>query len=197
MTTITGIAGTIASSIKNWWWFVIKALLLIAAGVAILARPVAGYVGLSVLFSIVILCVGFSQIFFAIGNRSVLKGWGWTLVSGIIDVAIGTYLLTYPLVTMATLPYFLGFWLMFRAFYLMGASFDLNSLGIQGWAWLFFSGIVLVILSFLVLYYPAAGAISIVAYSGAAFLVAGVASLIVAFKLKSIKGDVKALEKRI
>jgi uncharacterized membrane protein HdeD (DUF308 family) len=46
-------------------------------------------------------CTGISQIFFAISVKQVLRGWGWTLVSGILDLVIGTYLMMYPMVTMA------------------------------------------------------------------------------------------------
>jgi Short repeat of unknown function (DUF308) len=187
----------IHSNVKNWWWLLIKGLLLITAGVAIFARPAEGYVGLSILFSMVILGVGLTQIFFSIGNSDVLKGWGWTFASGIIDVIIGIYLLSYPIITMATLPYFVGFWLFIRSFYLMGSSFDLKTLGVPGWGWLLAGGILLAILAFAILYYPAAGAISIVAYSASAFFVAGIFSIILAFKLKTIKQDVKGFEGKL
>ena len=191
------IFGTVISSVKNWWWFIIKGLLMFVAGAAIFARPAEGYVSLSILFSVVIIAVGFTQIFFAVGNSGVLKGWGWTLASGIIDVLIGGYLISFPVVTMATLPFILGFWLMFRSFYLIGASIDLQSLNVPGWGWLLVGGILLVILSLVILYYPAAGAISIIAYSGSAFIVGGIFNVVLAFKLKGIKKDVKEVEGKI
>jgi len=49
---------TLSADVRNWWWFVVKGLLLVIAGVAIFARPLEGYVGLSVLFSIVMLGAG-------------------------------------------------------------------------------------------------------------------------------------------
>ena len=194
---MNALSDTIRSSVKNWWWFIIKGLLLIIAGVAIFSRPVEGYVGLSILFSIVMLGVGFSQIFFSVGNSDVIKGWGWTFASGIIDVIIGIYLLSYPIITMATLPYILGFWLMFRSFNLMGSSFDLKALGVPGWGWLLAGGILLSILAFAILYYPAAGAISIVAYSASAFFIAGIFNIVLAFKLKTLKKDVKGFEGKL
>ena len=191
------LSATISSSVKNWWWFIIKGLLLITAAVAILARPVEGYVGLSILFSMVILGVGFTQIFFSLSNSDLLKGWGWTFISGIIDVIIGIYLLSYPIITMATLPYIIGFWLIFRAFYLMGSSVDLKTLGVPGWGWLLAGGLLLVILALVILYYPAAGAVSIVAYSASAFFVAGIFNIVLAYKLKTIIKDVKGFEGRL
>ena len=190
------LADTLSSGVKNWWWFIIKGLLLITAGIAIFARPAEGYAGLSVLFSLVILGAGFTQIFFSIGNSDVLAGWGWTLASGIIDVFIGIYLLSFPIITMATLPYFVGFWLMFRSFYLMGASLDLKSMGVAGWGWIMTGAVAVVILAFLILYYPAAGAISIVACSASAFMLAGILNLMLALKLKTIKKDVKSFENK-
>jgi hypothetical protein len=184
---------TVGSSIKNWWWFLVKGLLLIAAGIAIFARPVAGYAGLSILFTIVIITSGIAQVIFATSNKALLKGWGWTLVSGILDIAIGIYLAMYPLVTMATLPFFVGFWLIFKSFYLMGASFDLNDLGLSGWGWLLFGGFLVLLAGFYIIYYPVAGALGIVAVSGTAFILAGILYSILSFKLKDIKGAAKSL----
>jgi uncharacterized membrane protein HdeD (DUF308 family) len=181
------IMDAVSEDVKNWWWFVIKGLLFIIAGVAIFYRPAEGYLGLSILFSLVMLGSGLSQLFFAIANKGILPGWGWTLASGILDLAIGIYLMAYPAVTMVTLPYILGFWLMFAAFYLLGAALDLSNLGIANWGWMLLGGLVTMVCAFLVLYYPVAGAASIVTWSGIAFLVGGVFNLVLAFKLKSVK----------
>ena len=184
---------TVGSGIKNWWWFLVKGLLLIAAGIAIFARPVAGYAGLSILFTLVIITSGIVQVVFAASNKDLLKGWGWTLVSGILDIAIGIYLAMYPLVTMATLPFFVGFWLIFKSFYLMGASFDLNDLRLPGWGWLLFGGFLVLLAGFYIIYYPVAGALGIVAVSGTAFILAGILYSILSFKLKDIKVAAKSL----
>ena len=184
---------TVGSGIKNWWWFLIKGLLLIATGIAIFARPVAGYVGLSILLAIVIISSGVTQIMFATSNKALLKGWGWTLVSGILDLAIGIYLAMYPAVTMATLPFFVGFWLIYKSFYLMGASFDLSDLGLSGWGWLFFGGVLVLLSGFYVIYYPVDGALGIVAVSGTAFILAGILYSILSLKLKDIKVTAKSL----
>lgn len=183
------------NGVRNWWLFLIKGLLLLAAGVAILLRPAEGYIGLSVLFSVVIFCVGFAQIAFAVGNRQSMPGWGWTLASGIIDLAIGAFLITFPGVSMATLPFFIGFWLMLRSFYIMGIAFDLNSAGVKGWGWLLGTGILTMIFSWLVLFFPLAGAVGIVYYSAIAFMAGGLAAIVLAFKLRGVKEDVKGIAK--
>ncbi|HET7000688.1 MAG TPA: DUF308 domain-containing protein [Puia sp.] len=190
------ILDTITDDVKNWWWFIIKGLLFIIAGIAIFYRPAEGYVGLSVLFSLVMMGSGLSQIFFGIVNSDILPGWGWTLAGGIIDLAIGIYLFAYPAVTMVTLPYILGFWLMFAGFYLMGAALDLKNLEIKNWGWLLFGGLLTIVCAFLVLYYPAAGAVSIVTWSGIAFLTVGIFNVVLAFKLKSVKKTATKIERK-
>ena len=184
-------------NVKNWWWFLVSGLLFIATGIAIYAWPVASYVSLSIVFSILMLSNGFSQISFAAGNSKLLRGWGWILVSGIIDVALGTYLLLYPTVTMVTLPYFVGFWLIFRSFYLMGTAFDLQALGVRGWGWFLFGAILVLGLGGVIVYYPVAGFVSIIAFSGTAFIVGGFMNISLGFLLKAVKGEVNETKKAI
>ena len=191
---MTTVANTIRYGIKKWWWFLVIGLLSLVAGIAIISKPVEGYISLSILFSLVMAGTGISQIVFAISVHKFMKGWGWTLTSGIIDFAIGTFLLIYPSVTMASLPFFVGFYLVFRAFYIIGASLDLNLLGASGWGWLLAGGILVLALGFLTLYHPVAGAYGIVAFSGSAFIVSGILSMIMGFQLKTIKTEVKNLE---
>jgi len=125
------------STVRNWWWFAIKGLLLLAAGVAILIRPAEGYVGLSVLFSVIIFCVGLVQIAFALGNRATLSGWGWLLMLGIFTL----------------------------------------------------------IFAWLVLYFPLAGAVSIIYYSALAFIAGGLGALVLAFTLRGAGKHVEHLKK--
>ena len=183
--------------VKNWGWYLVSGLLFIATGIAIYASPVASYVNLSIVFSILMIGNGFSQIIFSTSNSKQLRGWGWTLVSGIIDVALGTYLLLYPAVTMATLPFFVGFWLIFRSFYLMGTAFDLQALGVRGWGWILFGAILVLVLGGVIVYYPAAGVVSIIAFSGTAFIVGGFMNIYLAFLLKAVKREVNAAKKAV
>jgi uncharacterized membrane protein HdeD (DUF308 family) len=187
----------IQNNVKNWWLFLISGLLFIATGIAIYAWPVASYVSLSIVFSILMLSNGFSQIVFASDNSKLLRGWGWILVSGIVDVALGTYLLVYPTVTMVTLPYFVGFWLIFRSFYLMGTAFDLQALGVRGWGWFLFGAILVLVLGGVIVYYPAAGVVSIIAFSGSAFILGGFMNIYLGFLLKAVKGDVNEIKKAV
>ena len=191
---MTTLVNSIKHEIKNWWWFLIVGLISLATGIIIFANPAATYIGLSLLFSLIMAGTGLSQIVFAVSERHSMKNWGWTLVSGILDFALGTFLMIFPLITMATLPFFVGFYLLFRGIYLIGASIELNSIGIKGWGWVLIGGIILFALAFLTLYYPAVGALGLITYSGYAFIVSGVFSIVLAFQLRAVKRDIKKFE---
>jgi len=184
---------SVTSVVKHWWWFVITGLIMLATGIIILLRPVEGYIGLSVLFTVVILSIGFSQIIFSLTNRKSMRGWGWILVAGILDVAIGVYLVMNPLITMATLPFVMGFWLIFRATFLIGSAFELKEEGIRQWWWLLLGGSAGVVFGFLVLIFPAAGVVGIIVYTSVAFLITGAFNVYFAVQLKKVKPIVKAV----
>ncbi len=184
---------SVTSVVKHWWWFVITGLIMLATGIIILLRPVEGYIGLSVLFTVVILSIGFSQIMFSLTNRKSMRGWGWILVAGILDVAIGVYLVINPLVTMATLPFVMGFWLIFRATFLIGSAFELKEEGIKEWWWLLLGGSAGVVFGFLVLIFPAAGVLGIIVYTATAFLITGAFNVYFALQLKRVKPIVKEI----
>ncbi|MBS1656627.1 MAG: DUF308 domain-containing protein [Bacteroidetes bacterium] len=191
---MTTLVNSIKHEIKNWWWFLIVGLISLATGIIIFANPAATYIGLSFLFSLIMAGTGLSQIVFAVSERHSMKNWGWTLVSGILDFALGTFLMIFPFITMATLPFFVGFYLLFRGIYLIGASIELNSIGIKGWGWVLIGGIILFALAFLTLYYPAIGALGIITYSGYAFIVSGIFSIVLALQLRAVKSDIKKFE---
>ena len=188
MTTFTD---SIRNGLKQWWWFLVIGILSLITGIAILSKPAEGYITLSILFSLIMAGTGISQMVFAISAKNDLRGWGWTLASGILDFALGTFLLIYPTITMATLPFIVGFYLLFRGFYLVGASIDLKIAGIKGSGWLLIGGILLGALGFLTMYNPASGAIGIVGFSGTAFIISGITSLILAFQIRNLKTDIE------
>ena len=61
--------------VKNWWWYLVSGLLFIATGIAIYASPVVSYVNLNIVFSILMIGNGFSQIIFSTSNSKQLRGW--------------------------------------------------------------------------------------------------------------------------
>ena len=115
--------------VKNWWVSLILGILYVAVALGLMFFPFNGYAALSILFSISMLVSGLLEIAFAISNRQRVSSWGWYLAGGVIDMILGLYLVTYPVLSMEVIPFIIAFWLMFRGFSSVGYAMDLKRYG--------------------------------------------------------------------
>jgi uncharacterized membrane protein HdeD (DUF308 family) len=73
----------------GFWWSLISALIGIAAGLILIARPVTGSLSLTLVLIAFFVVEGIVSIMYAVEHRSQLVGrWGWMLVSGIVDLIL-------------------------------------------------------------------------------------------------------------
>ena len=173
-------------AVKNWWLSLILGVGFIAIGFLLMATPVISYIALSILFSVAMFISGFFELSFAVSNKDTLSSWGWYVASGIIDILLGMYLMFYPGMSMAIIPFVVAFWLMFKGFVSIGYAFDLRKYGIKDWGWYLTLGILAIICSVAILWQPVFGALSIVYMAAFAFLFIGVFRIKLAFELKKL-----------
>ncbi len=182
----TTVLNSVKSSTKNWWLSLLLGVLFILLGIWVFRTPLASYISLSMLFSVLIFISGIFGVIFSISNRKEMEGWGWHLTGGILDLMIGSVLVLYPAITMAILPFFVGFWILFRGVFAIGLSFQLRSYSVPNWGLLLFFGILIVLFSFLLLLNPIFTSLGIVYMTALAFVVMGIFRIILAFNLKRI-----------
>jgi len=73
----------------GFWWSLVSALISIAAGVILLARPITGTLSLTLVLIAFFVIEGIATIMYAVDHRNTLSGrWGWMLVSGIVDLIL-------------------------------------------------------------------------------------------------------------
>ncbi len=183
----TTILSSAQSTVKHWWISLLVGILYIVAGIWVFKTPLSSYISLSILFSVFIFVSGIFQTIFSISNRNEISGWGWYLVGGIIDLIIGTLLMANPLMTMAILPFYVGFWLLFQGAMSIGLSFQFKSIGVSSWGGLLFLGILTLLFSFLLLANPIFAGFSIVYMTAMAFIMAGIFRIFLSFDLKKLK----------
>ncbi len=189
-----GSSQEVKRSVKNWWLFVVLGIFFIIGGIWVMTTPLESYITLAIFFSVMIFVNGIFDIVFSISNSNMLKGWGWHLAGGILEVLMGIVLMIHPGLTMAILPLMLGFWLMFGAVSTISGAFDLKSYYVKGWGWVLVLGILLMIFSFMVIANPIFGAKSIVIMTSIAIIIYGVSYITIGLQLKKVKdvaGDVK------
>ena len=99
MFLIMGIVGLVmtfwARGMPGFWWSLISAILAIAAGAILLARPVQGVLTLTIVLGAFFLAEGVATIMYALEHRRELSGrWSWLVVSGVVDIIISGLIIT-------------------------------------------------------------------------------------------------------
>jgi uncharacterized membrane protein HdeD (DUF308 family) len=76
-------------SALGFWWNLLTAIVYILAGLAVLTRPVAGVLTLTIILAAYLLAGGAMRIFLAVGYRKQVPGaWVWVLISGLVDIVL-------------------------------------------------------------------------------------------------------------
>ncbi|MFT3901895.1 MAG: DUF308 domain-containing protein [Niabella sp.] len=185
---------TIRNTVNYWYVPAIIGVLFIVLGGYLFSVPGATYFSLVLLFSLSFLFSGVLEILFSVQNRQQLEGWGWYLASGIFSLLIGLLLVARPEVAATTLPFFVGFSLLFRSFQGLGFSFDLKNYGVLRWGNLAILSILGIIFSFMLIANPIFTGISLVFITAWSFVFLGIYAIVLSFqfrKLKTLPGKLK------
>jgi uncharacterized membrane protein HdeD (DUF308 family) len=187
----------IRAHIRNWWVLLLLGVIFVAMGFIVLANPLESYVTLAIFFAASMLVSGIFQIVFSIANREEMEGWGWQLALGIMETIIGFILIFNLGLSLAILPFYVGFWLLFRSFALIGFSFEMKTYKIMSWGYYLVFGILLAVFSWFIILRPVFGGITIVTWTAIAFMIAGVAHIMLSFRLKKVNNKIVKVEKAL
>lgn len=187
----------ISNSLKHWYLPLISGLIFIGAGIYSFMQPAESYVALAFVFSISFIIAGFMDIVFAISNRKELEGWGWDLALGLITLLIGIVLIRHPEISILSLPLFVGFTLLFRSAMAIGYSLELKKYYINEWGTLMAIGILGMVFSFILIFNPILAGLSIVIWTGLAFVFIGAYSIYLSLQLKKVHDIPKNISKEV
>ncbi|MDL2315252.1 DUF308 domain-containing protein [Bacteroidales bacterium OttesenSCG-928-C19] len=191
----TDLLNSVKNTVKYWYLPLIAGILFVIVGVWIFATPIESYLVLAILFSISFLISGISDIIFSVSNRKELDNWGWVLALGIISTILGGVLIIHPEISITTLPLFVGFVVLFRAISAISISIDLKRLRFPDWGYMLALGIIGTILGILLLFNPFAAGITLIIFTGFAFILLGIYSIYFSAKLKKIKNTSRKISK--
>ncbi|MTI30240.1 HdeD family acid-resistance protein [Xanthovirga aplysinae] len=165
------------------WTLAFRGALLVLMGVLIFRYPVEALVSFVVYLGILLVVEGLLSIIFSFRMNTESFPRGLLLLFGVLDLIFGTLFLTHPIATVGVIPFVLGFFLIFDAiiqffyaFSLLWMRINFGSLGIL-------SGIITLILAWIILAIPKASVI----YIGSAMIVMGVFYLISSFGVNMLR----------
>lgn len=172
-------------AIRYWWLLLVVGIALLLVGILTFVFPTQSYMGMAMLFGWLILITGILEVVLSTTNKHFITGRGWMLAGGVIEIILGIILIFNIALSAATLPIFLGFWLMLRGFSAIGLGGDMNAMDIPGSGWTIFSGILLLLCALWILFQPLVfGTTAVVVWVGISLLFAGVAACSLAMQLR-------------
>jgi uncharacterized membrane protein HdeD (DUF308 family) len=178
---------TIKNDIKHWYLLLITGLIYTVVGIWVFLTPLSSYLALSLLFSISFLVSGISDIAFSISNRKGLNSWGWKLAFGILSTIVGLLLLSNPVISITTLPVYIGFMALFYSIMAISFSIELKSYGVKDWGITLFIGILGIIFSSILLWNPLFAGLTLVYWTGLVLITLGIYSIIFSVQLNKLR----------
>lgn len=176
--------------VKHWWLMLIAGLLCIAMGIVVFVFPLQSYVTLAILFGVLMLVVGATQLSVAYTSANYLAMRGYMIVGGALDLILGIFLCVYPDVTVMVVPILMGLWLMYHSFMIISLGGDMETFNLNGSGMVIVGGILLLLFSIFVLINPLSVGIStIVVLAGIGLIIFGVLTSLLSLKLKYIHVD--------
>jgi uncharacterized membrane protein HdeD (DUF308 family) len=164
-----------------WWVFLLQGLAGIVLGLMLLTEPGATMVALTTLLGFYWLIVGVLALVQVFVDRS--TPWMWSLLSGIVGILAGLFVLRHPLIAALTVPTILVVILGVQGL-VMGVIEIIG--GFQGGGvGSFILGVVNVLVGLLLLGSPVAAALAVPLVFGVLLLIQGVASIVLALRVRA------------
>ena len=126
-------------------WHLVAGLIMLILGVMIWANPAPSLLAMAFYLGVVIFLLGCGYIAFSLSQYS-----GWYMIVGLFDMFIGLIFLTDLGLTVETLPVFFALWILATGSMQITGSWEIKKLDMP-WGWSMVSGILGVILAFLIL----------------------------------------------
>ena len=137
---------------KAKWSSLIIGILLILSGIMFYTNPMATLVSVSTWIAVVIIATGIIKIIRYFAN-DVFKQ-GSFLIIGILEIVLGSIMISTQPVTALTLAMFVGFWEIFTGVSEMVTSMDLRKFDFPRWWVGFISGVLGIVLGFMIIKNP-------------------------------------------
>lgn len=141
-------------TLKYSWTCLLVGVISILLGMWATVTPQKTLLMLSFIFSLSFITSGIFELIFSLFNRDSLRGWGWGLVSAIIDILFGILLLSTPLGSLFILMLFIGFWVLFHSILSVGSAIELKQNNVRGWGFILFLSILGAILGLTLIINP-------------------------------------------
>jgi uncharacterized membrane protein HdeD (DUF308 family) len=168
---------------KYWWLVLLRGIWAILFGVAALSWPGLTIATLVIFFGAYAMVAGVFTVVGAIAGRKDHEDWVLLVLQGVIGIGVGALTLRRPEITALALVFFVAAWALVTGALEIVSAIRLRK-EIKGEFWLALSGGASIVLAFLLIAAPEAGALVIMIWLGVWALIMGSALVVLSFRLR-------------
>jgi len=128
-------------------WVIVWGVLLIVAGIVAIVEPAVAAVATALLLAWLFLIAGIVELIYAYQQRA-HDGLAWKVISGLISLALGIYMLVFPIASIASLALLIGAFLFASGISSVLLAFKLRPR--QGWGWVLFDGALSIVIAIMI-----------------------------------------------
>jgi uncharacterized membrane protein HdeD (DUF308 family) len=168
---------------RHWWVLALRGVFAVLFGVLTILLPGLALSSLVLLFGAYAIVDGIGAVITGFRTRNVNDQWWLTLLEGVAGVAIGVLTFLWPGITAISLLFIIAFWAIATGVFEIATAIRLRR-EIENELWLSMTGLLSIIFGIVILLFPGAGALALVAIIGAYAIGFGILMLMLAFRLK-------------
>src|SRR4029450_2497113 len=168
---------------RYWWMTLLRGLVWILFGIAVLVQPGISLVTLTLLFGAFAFIDGIGSVVTAIGGRNDYENWWVLLLMGLAGIGVGVLTFLSPGTTALALLYYIAIWAIARGLLGPVTAIHLRK-EIEGEFWLALAGLASIAFGVLLIARPGAGALAVLWLIGCYSIALGVILVILAFETR-------------
>ena len=173
------------------WALLLRGLLSLTVGIAILARPMSSVVALALVIAFWSLFDGIVSIVRSFTLRGIVQHWWVMLLTGIVGVAFGIAALYYfPSLSLTFAVVWTAYWLTFSGVMAAYVAWQERSMGLS-WGWTMAFAVIAIAGGVLAFMSPQATLATLLGVLSGFAIISGVFLLVAAAKMISIQHDAK------
>jgi uncharacterized membrane protein HdeD (DUF308 family) len=166
-------------NMRHWWVFLIRGVLFILLGVYMILSPASSYAALGFLLGLTVFIVGVAELLRVVRDPDA-RSRGWHLMLGLIDILLGVILMGHIAASEIILRIIVGIWFLFGGISVFRFS---HFTGGRSWV-VTLGGVLIILFALLILFNPVFGAMTIVLWTGIAFIITGIFYVALGYRVK-------------
>ena len=167
---------------NNSWLALLKGSILIIFGIWLLSSPKENLLKLSVLFGVFIIAGGLLEVLLSLNRRKKELKWGWSMVSGLVDILLGAFMVANPSFLLLVITGIISIWLLFSGILMIRFAILLKNTKSYNYKMRLIFGIFLIVLALLLVLHPEVLGITIAFWAALSFIGLGILRIILEFR---------------